>query len=189
MIRNACAILMCSRGTPMFLAGDEFGNTQFGNNNSYCQDNEISWLDWTYLEKNKELFEFFKFMIAYRHKHAVIRKKLPEAVCGMEPIYAHDVQAERTNLPDGTRTFGISFAGYDKKKGKDDLIYIALNTYWEDVTITLPDLHRRGAWYLSVNTYGDGQGRYFYPEGEEIRIEGNFVMRPRSVAVFTGKTF
>ena len=116
MIRNACALLMCSRGTPMFLAGDEFGNTQYGNNNSYCQDNEISWLDWTYLEKNRDLFEFFKFMIAYRHKHAVIRKKLPNAVCGMEPIHAHDVRAENTNLPDGTRTFAVSFAGYDKKK-------------------------------------------------------------------------
>lgn len=51
MIRNACAVLMCSRGTPMFLAGDEFGNTQYGNNNGYCQDNEISWLDWSMLEK------------------------------------------------------------------------------------------------------------------------------------------
>ena len=189
MIRNACALLMCSRGTPMFLAGDEFGNTQHGNNNSYCQDNEISWLDWTYLEKNRDLFEFFKFMIAYRHKHAVIRKKLPNAVCGMEPIHAHDVRAENTNLPDGTRTFAVSFAGYDKKKGEDDLVYIALNTYWEDVEITLPDLHKRGSWYLSVNTYGDGEGRYCYPEGQEIRIDGSFVMRPRSVAVFTGKTF
>lgn len=189
MIRNACALLMCSRGTPMFLAGDEFGNTQYGNNNSYCQDNEISWLDWSYLEKNRHLFEFFKFMIAYRHKHAVIRKKLPNAVCGMEPIHAHDVWAENTNLPDGTRTFAVSFAGYDKKKGEDDLVYIALNTYWEDVEITLPDLHKRGSWYLSVNTYGDGEGRYCYPEGQEIRIDGSFVMRPRSVAVFTGKTF
>lgn len=189
MIRNACALLMCSRGTPMFLAGDEFGNTQYGNNNSYCQDNEISWLDWTYLEKNRDLFEFFKFMIAYRHKHAVIRKKLPNAVCGMEPIHAHDVWAENTNLPDGTRTFAVSFAGYDKKKGEDDLVYIALNTYWEDVEITLPDLHKRGFWYLSVNTYGDGEGRYCYPEGQEIRIDGYFVMRPRSVAVFTGKAF
>ena len=189
MIRNACALLMCSRGTPMFLAGDEFGNTQHGNNNSYCQDNEISWLDWTCLEKNRDLFEFFKFMIAYRHKHAVIRKKLPNAVCGMEPIHAHDVRAENTNLPDGTRTFAVSFAGYDKKKGEDDLVYIALNTYWEDVEITLPDLHKRGSWYLSVNTYGDGEGRYCYPEGQEIRIDGSFVMRPRSVAVFTGKTF
>ena len=189
MIRNSCALLMCSRGTPMFLAGDEFGNTQYGNNNSYCQDNEISWLDWTCLEKNRDLFEFFKFMIAYRHKHAVIRKKLPNAVCGMEPIHAHDVRAENTNLPDGTRTFAVSFAGYDKKKGEDDLVYIALNTYWEDVEITLPDLHKRGSWYLSVNTYGDGEGRYCYPEGQEIRIDGSFVMRPRSVAVFTGKTF
>lgn len=189
MIRNACALLMCSRGTPMFLAGDEFGNTQYGNNNSYCQDNEISWLDWTYLEKNRDLFEFFKFMIAYRHKHAVIRKKLPNAVCGMEPIHAHDVWAENINLPDGTRTFAVSFAGYDKKKGEDDLVYIALNTYWEDVEITLPDLHKRGFWYLSVNTYGDGEGRYCYPEGQEIRIDGSFVMRPRSVAVFTGKAF
>ncbi len=189
MIRNACALLMCSRGTPMFLAGDEFGNTQFGNNNSYCQDNEISWLDWTYLEKNRDLFEFFKFMIAYRHKHAVIRRKLPDAVCGMESIHAHDVRAENTNLPDGTRTFAVNFAGYDRKKGEDDLVYIALNTYWEDVSITLPDLHKRGTWYLSVNTYGDGEGRYFYPEGQEIRIDGSFIMRPRSVAVFTGKTF
>mgnify|MGYP000094918660 FL=1 len=68
-------------------------------------------------------------------------------------------------------------------------MYIALNTYWEDVEITLPDLHKRGSWYLSVNTYGDGEGRYCYPEGQEIRIDGSFVMRPRSVAVFTGKTF
>ena len=81
MIRNACAILMCSRGTPMFFSGDEFGNTKFGNNNSYCQDNEISWIDWSLLKKNKELFEFFKFMIAYRKKHPVIRKKLDNAVC------------------------------------------------------------------------------------------------------------
>ncbi len=53
MMRNACAVLMCSRGTPMFFAGDEFGNSQSGNNNAYCQDNEISWLDWGLLEKNR----------------------------------------------------------------------------------------------------------------------------------------
>ena len=76
MIRNACAILMCSRGTPMFFSGDEFGNTKFGNNNSYCQDNEISWIDWSLLEKNKDLFEFFKFMIDYRKKHPVIRNRI-----------------------------------------------------------------------------------------------------------------
>ena len=189
MIRNACAVLMCSRGTPMFLAGDEFGNTKFGNNNSYCQDNITSWLDWRMLEKNKDLFEFFKFMIAFRKKHPVIHKQLPTSVCGMDPIHTHNLNAEETDIPRDARTFCVSFAGYDKEKGKDDLIYVAVNTFWEDVTITLPNLHRRGAWHLSVNTYGDGNGHYCYPEGQEVRIDRSFVMRPRSVAVFTGRDF
>lgn len=189
MIRNACAVLMCSRGTPMFLAGDEFGNTKFGNNNSYCQDNITSWLDWRMLEKNKDLFEFFKFMIAFRKKHPVIHKQLPTSVCGMDPIHTHNLNAEETDIPRDARTFCVSFAGYDKEKGKDDLIYVAVNTFWEDVTITLPNLHGRGAWHLIVNTYGDGNGQYCYPEGQEVRIDRSFVMRPRSVAVFTGRDY
>ena len=189
MIRNACAVLMCSRGTPMFLAGDEFGNTKFGNNNSYCQDNITSWLDWRMLEKNKDLFEFFKFMIAFRKKHPVIHKQLPTSVCGMDPIHTHNLNAEETDIPRDARTFCVSFAGYDKEKGKDDLIYVAVNTFWEDVTITLPNLHGRGAWHLSVNTYGDGNGQYCYPEGQEVRIDRSFVMRSRSVAVFTGRDY
>lgn len=189
MIRNACAVLMCSRGTPMFLAGDEFGNTKFGNNNSYCQDNITSWLDWRMLEKNKDLFEFFKFMIAFRQKHPVIHKQLPASVCGMDSIHTHNLNAEETDIPRDARTFCVSFAGYDKAKGKDDLIYVAVNTFWEDVTITLPNLHGRGAWHLSVNTYGDGNGQYCYPEGQEVRIDKSFVMRPRSVAVFTGRDY
>ena len=189
MIRNACAVLMCSRGTPMFLSGDEFGNTKFGNNNSYCQDNITSWLDWRMLEKNKDLFEFFKFMIAFRKQHPVIHKQLPTSVCGMDPIHTHNVNADQTDIPRDARTFCVSFAGYDKKKGHDDLIYIAVNTFWEDVTITLPDLHGRGAWHLNVNTYGDGNGKYCYPDEEAARIDRRFVMRPRSVAVFTGKDY
>ena len=189
MIRNACAVLMCSRGTPMFLSGDEFGNTKFGNNNSYCQDNITSWLDWRMLEKNRDVFEFFKFMIAFRKQHPVIHKQLPTSVCGMDPIHTHNVNADQTDIPRDARTFCVSFAGYDKEKGHDDLIYIAVNTFWEDVTITLPDLHGRGAWHLNVNTYGDGNGKYCYPDEEAARIDRRFVMRPRSVAVFTGKDY
>jgi len=187
MIRNACAVLMCSRGAPMFLAGDEFGNTQYGNNNSYCQDNEISWLNWDDLNKNHDLFEFFKFMIAFRNKHQVIKKKLPNAVCGMDPIHAHYMNGDQVeNIPMDTRFIAVSFTGYDKNKGKDDIIYVAMNTYWEDMPITLPHTRNAGSWYLCVNTYGD-DGKYCYDEGEEIRIERDFVMKPRSVAVFTIK--
>lgn len=189
MIRNACAVLMCSRGTPMFLAGDEFGNSQYGNNNGYCQDNEISWLNWENLEKNRSLFEFFRFMIAYRFRHPVIRKKLPDAVCGMAAIRTHHVWADVVTIPQDARTFSVSFAGYNKERGEDDLVYVSINSYWEDVTITLPQPQGKVVWYLSVNTYGDGEGRYVFPEGKEVRIDGEFVMRPRSVAVFTGKSF
>lgn len=188
MIRNACAVLMCSRGTPMFLAGDEFGNTQFGNNNSYCQDNEVSWLDWSLLEKNRELFEFFKFMIHFRKKHTVIRKKLPNAVCGLGSLNTRNEYGE-PNIEKEARMLAVSFAGYDSEKGKDDIVYVAVNPYWEDTRIFLPDLQGRETWYLCVNTYGDGAGRYVYPEGEEVRIESEFVMKPRSVAVFTTKSY
>ncbi len=188
MQRNACAVLMCSRGTPMFLAGDEFGNTKYGNNNSYCQDNEISWVDWSLYEKNQDLFEFFKFMIDYRKKHPIIRKRLPDAVCGMVPLQTHDVNADNHDIPDGSRTIGISMAGYDREKGKDDIIYVAINTYWEEVEITLPKL-QNGAWRLSVDTYGDKKGRYFYAEGKEPRMGNAYRMKPRTVAVFTKRDF
>ncbi len=189
MIRNACAVLMCSRGTPMFLSGDEFGNTKFGNNNSYCQDNITSWLDWRMLEKNKDIFEFFKFMIAYRKAHPVIHKKLPNAVCGLDPIHTHNTNAREVDIPRDARTFSVCFAGYNTEKGQDDLVCISVNTYWKDVTITLPDLHGRAAWHLSINTYGDADGKYCYPLGEDVRIDGEFIMKPRSVAVFTGRNY
>ncbi len=187
MIRNACAVLMCSRGTPMFLAGDEFGNTQYGNNNSYCQDNETSWLDWSLLEKNQDLYEFFRYMIHFRLRHAVIRKRLPDAVCGMEPLHTHDLDASRTDLPKDTRTFSVSYAGYDKEKGADDIVYVSINTYWEEVPITLPDLRQLYSWYLCVDTGGDWQGNYFHEEGSGPRIDGSYVLQPRSVAVFIAK--
>ena len=189
MIRNACAVLMSSRGTPMFLAGDEFGNTKHGNNNTYCQDNETSWINWNLLEKNHDLFEFFKYMIQFRKDHPVISRKLPNAVCGMESIHTHNINARDVTIPRDAHTFAVSFAGYDKSKGADDLIYIVINAYWEDVTVTLPELARPGAWYLCVNTFGDGDGRYFYEESQEPRIEHDFCMRPRSVAIFTGRNY
>ena len=127
-------------------------------------------------------------MIAYRKEHTVISRNLPDAVCGMDSMRAHDVNGNKINLPGDAKTIAVSFAGYDKVKGKDDIVYMVLNTFWEDVEIALPAL-TTGSWYLSVNTYGDGTGRYCYKEGEETRIDSHFIMRPRSVAVFTVREF
>lgn len=184
MIRNACAVLMCSRGTPMFFAGDEFGNTQLGNNNAYCQDNEISWLNWDLLKENEDLFGFFRFMIRFRMNHPAIRRDLPGAVCGLPALTVYGNGGEN-RVDDGTAALGILYAGYDRKRGRDDVVYLAVNVYWEDVNIQLPELPKYLDWYAVVNTAGDGQSRFCYRCGERSRVGSGFLMRPRSVAVFT----
>lgn len=186
MIRNACTVLMCSRGTPMFLAGDEFGNTQFGNNNAYCQDNEISWLDWNLLNKNRELFEFFKFAIAFRKNHPVIRQKLAKSSSKMDGLHTYDTNGEETPIQNNIRTLCVGYAGYNTELQRDDIIYMCVNTFWEDVNIRLPFLEE-GAWHLCINTFGDQEQRYFYEAGTEPLIESEFIIRPRSVTVFCKK--
>ena len=85
------------------------------------------------------------------------------------------------------RIFSNVFAGYDEEQGQDDLVYITINAYWDDISIQLPDIGENMSWHLSVDTFGDEEGNYCFPEGEEKRIDGDYVMRPRTVAVFTGR--
>ena len=160
MMRNAITVLMCSRGTPMIYAGDEFGNTQFGNNNAYCQDNEISWLNWEFLEKNKAFYLFYKNVVQFRRKHAVIRKDLERARCGC-----------------------VRFAGFDEKKGHDDIVYLAINAYWEDIQIMLPNPPNGAYWGLCVDTGGDEEGKYFFNRPKPLTWR-NKTLKARSVSVF-----
>ena len=102
--------------------------------------------------------------------------------------YVYDVDGNKINLPGDAKTFAVSFAGYDRTKGSDDIVYLVLNINWTDVEITLPPL-KNGSWYLCVNTWGDGSGRYCYEDAQQTRIDSHFIMRPRSVAVFVGRQF
>ena len=174
LMKNACAVLMCSRGTPMFLAGDEFGNTQYGNNNAYCQDNEISWLDWGFIDKNRELFEFFKRMIYFRKAHPAVRRDLEPAKCGFPRISVHTQKPWKSDISSDTKVLCVMYAGYDGKKGKDDIVYFAVNVYWEEQEIVLPGLLEGWGWQLYACT-GEEQ-----PGG----IWENMRMQPRSAAVW-----
>ena len=189
LMKNACAVLMCSRGTPMFLAGDEFGNTQYGNNNAYCQDNEISWLDWELLGKNQELFQFFRFMIAFRKRHPAITRELPAAMCGFPQISCHKENAWDGNLTSDTKAFGILYAGYDGERAEDDLVYLAMNPWWEEAWLGLPALPEGYSWRLAVCT-GAGETGEFYPEGEKLPEGGDRIcLKPRSVTVLEAGMF
>lgn len=183
MVRNAFAVLMCSRGTPMFLAGDEFCNTQFGNNNPYCQDNEISWLDWERKRQYKETFEFFKFMIGFRKEHPIIRKKLRPCQYGFPDVSFHGEQPYSENYNWDSRVIGVMFAGR-KGNGREDIVYIAINAYWEPRRLTLPKVPVGYNWKIAADTYEE----MFYRPGK-LCINGELELKPRSVIVLYADSF
>ncbi len=179
MVRNAFALLMCSRGIPMFLAGDEFGNTQFGNNNAYCQDNITSWLDWSLLEKNRDLFQFFQYMIRFRSEHKVLRKDMSGGACGFPDVSFHGVAPWKEQFDPQDRYVGVMFAGAERNVGPQ-IVYVASNSYWEELNAALPQLPASMRWELVVNTWEAEQ--HTYP------IEGScFTIGPRSVMVFAAR--
>ena len=175
MMKNACAVLMCSRGTPMFLAGDEFGNTQSGNNNAYCQDNEISWLDWSLKDKNEKIFEFFKKMIKFRKEHPCIRKELAPAKCGFPGISLHTTKAWDSRITAETKVLGVMYAGYQEETQADDIVYLVINVYWNKMQIEVPSLPEGKQWVVCAYT-----GKESIPERMQTLT---MVMEERSVCV------
>ncbi len=183
MIKNACAVLLSSRGIPMILAGDEFCNTQFGNNNPYCQDNEISWLDWSLLEDNKDIFDFFKNMIKFRKSHPVLKDSTKPALCGFPSSSKHGNLPWNTDLLEETKTLGVMLAGRNEKDDKDDIIYIAINAYWEKQDVILPDLPKGLEWRTAVNT-ALSEGLDFVKNIDEmIKVGTKIELEPRSVMI------
>lgn len=175
MIKNACAVLMCSRGTPMFLAGDEFGDTRLGNNNPYCQDNEISWLDWKRLNTNQTLYQFFKKMIQFRREHPAIRNNLDPSDTGFPAVSIHTNQPWDNSIDQDTKCLAVCYAG--KTEQGEDLVYVALNVYWEKQRFELPKLPNAYEWKRFIDTALD--------EADEVTIT-EYWLQPRSVAVFIG---
>ena len=175
MVRNACALLMCSRGIPMFLAGDEFCNTQFGNNNAYCQDNEISWLDWGRLGKYRDIFSFFQYMIRFRKTHRLVRANVSGGACGFPDVSFHGVKPWCSSFAEYERYVGVMFAGREEGKGPQT-VYIASNAYWEELDVELPVLPDGMKWELAADTWEDT------PCPGPLGADG-FRIRPRTVVV------
>lgn len=182
LMKNACAILLCSRGTPMFLSGDEFADTRYGNNNPYCQDNLISWLDWSLLKKNKDLFDFFQYMIRFRKDHPVIRKDLEPSYLGIPAMSTHGLTPDETNFSGDSHVVCVRFAGYNEATQKEDLVYLAVNSGWFPVTLTLPELPEHYKWKIAVNT-GDPKCQFFHKNSMPT-VESKIFLGERSVIIF-----
>ena len=186
-------MLLVSQGVPMLLMGDEIGRTQLGNNNSYCHDNELNWLDWRLAESNSDLFRFTRNCIHFRHRHAVLR--------GREHLRNQDYLG--TGYPDvswhGTQAWkpdwsGLALAfllcGHHCRLGaaKDDFVYVAMNMHWEAQSFGLPQLPPGTRWRLFLNTGVPPPGDIYEP-GEEADLSNqqSFFLGARSVVVLVGR--
>lgn len=187
-IKNAMCLLLLSQSTPMIFMGDEFGNSQKGNNNPYCQDNTVTWLDWNGLKKNAEILEFWKQLIFFRREHAILRPKrelrlMDDLACGFPDLSYHGQNAWRPQTESYFRHVGVLLCEkYAQTQEKDErLIYLAMNMHWESHELALPRPPKGTSWVLAFSTETEENSKKTEAEsgGDELirRIP------PRSIAV------
>lgn len=197
LLRDAYLLLFLSQGTPLLLSGDEFGNSQQGNNNPYCQDNEISWLNWELADSNRDLLEFVKGIIRFRKAHPMFHlPKEPRIMdylsCGQPDVSYHGEKAWCPEFEYFRRQLGILYCG---KYGKfpdgsfDDTFFVAYNTHWEPHEFSLPKLPKGRFWHIAVTAEGKKGSGGIYPPGEEEFLERQkqHMVPPRTIMVFIGK--
>ncbi len=191
-IKNAVCILLLSQSTPLIFMGDEFGNTQGGNNNPWCQDNATGWLDWGLQKRGREILEFWKQIMAFRKKHPLIhpRKQLrlmDYISCGYPDLSYHGESAWRPSQDGRGRHVGIMLCGKyaaAENRKEDDFIYIAMNMHWESRQLALPKLPRGMYWRAAFATAGEENTS---EAGTEETTDTSVVVQPRSIAVFVSE--
>lgn len=184
-VKNAFALLMLSRGTPMILSGDEFRNSQGGNNNSYCQDNAISWLDWEDLERYPDVFQFFRDMIHFRHAHPVLRRKeflTGYNSSGYPELSFHGEKPWYLAMSQPFLTFGFLYAepAADFGTDEDAFIYCGVNQYWETKRMELPIIPAGMRWQVYATTASE-------PLSVGEPENGWLTLQARSLTVLLGR--
>jgi glycogen operon protein len=185
-VKNFITTLMVSQGIPMILMGDEMCRTQRGNNNAYCHDNEITWLDWTLKDKNNDIFSFFKNMITFRKAHNCLRREHfftgKKTKQGVRDITWHGTQLHRPDWSYNSHTlaFVISGTDLDTFTVKDNDVYVAMNFYVEPLSFKLPK-PPNGRWVRIVDTYEDYPDD-FCEDGREL-TDNEYLVREKSIVV------
>lgn len=193
-IRNALLMLFLSQGTPMLLAGDELGRTKNGNNNAYCQDNEVSWINWRLTKQKEEIFRFVKGLIAFRKAHPIFRmteelKGMDYGQAGWPDISYHGAKAWYPELDHYSRCIGIMYCGaYVKKENgeEDDFFYVAYNAHWEEKSLALPNLPKGKRWYLKIHT-GSAMAPFLMQKEIPLENQKEFRITGRTSVVLIGK--
>jgi glycogen operon protein len=186
-IKNFATLLLLSQGVPMLVMGDEVSRTQKGNNNAYCQDNEISWFDWNLVGKNSHLLRFWQLMIQFRRQHSTVHR--PRFFTGavndrqLADVSWHGCQLDKPGWDDpNTRTLAFTLGGFD---GEVD-IHVMCNMYWEELEFQIPPVAGR-QWYRSVDTALVSPLDIAEVGNETVVATKSYLVRGRSVVVLISK--
>ena len=191
-LRNAFLMVLLSQGVPMIYGGDEIGNSQNGNNNAYCKDNSIGWIDWKGLKKNESLLEFVKAVIAFRKEHPILHtpgelRGVDYQTRGLPDVSVHGERAWFLNSENTSRLLGIMYYGaYARKKdgSYDDSVYIAYNFHWENRSVALPNLPGKGCWKKVIDTSMLKTNGFCYDDEKYSR---KLEIAPRTIVVLLAK--
>ena len=188
-MRNAMVMVLLGQATPVIYAGDEFGNSQRGNNNAYCQDNPMGWLDWNDIERNREFYDFVKMLIRLRREHPVLHGNRSftmkdELCCGAPDLSFHGVWPWYPDDAPENRYAGIMYCGeYACTDGQsDDWFYFAVNMHWESAVAALPWPTKHRCWKVCVDTAD-------WPKTDEKMVcGGDIIVEPRSIVILQSCT-
>lgn len=188
-IKNAMCMILLSQSTPLIFMGDEFGNSQKGNNNPYCQDNAVAWLDWSGVTKNVGVLKFWKMLINFRKKHPILRPEremrlMDYIACGYPDLSYHGQYAWRPQLEGNFRHIGIMLCGKYAKVAhiqEDDFLYLAMNMHWEGRNLALPKLPKGMKWEKVFSTDETEREKN---AAEDMELEYLRRVQPRSIAVY-----
>lgn len=191
-IKNALSFVLLSQGVPFLFGGDEFACSRFGNNNSYCQDNETGWVKWRKTGFAKEILAYTKFLIRLRKSNGILHMKeellvMDSIGCGYPDISYHGIEAWRPDLSYLSRIVGVLLCGkYSPEKGES--FYIACNMHWESHELALPKLSKSKKWTKIADTFqpvGDfAEGPKESGAESGSGEERGFSINSRSIAIF-----
>ncbi|MCD7745230.1 MAG: hypothetical protein LUI13_08140 [Lachnospiraceae bacterium] len=187
--KNAYAMMLLSQGTPMLLAGDEFGNTQKGNNNPWCHDSDLTWLNWNHAKSSQELTEFVRKLIAYRKNHPVLHQR-KELSCtdplstGFPDLSYHGERAWYADFHNSGLHMGCMYTG--SYAGEEGFLYLAWNFHWEEQALALPLLPDGFSWFRVMDTSLPDS---FLPADKQENLGDSrmLLVPPRTVAILEGR--
>ncbi len=192
-MKNALVFLFLAQGVPMLTAGDEICNSQGGNNNPYCQDNETGWVVWKDNKQTKEISDFTRMLIRLRKSHPVLHPErefrlMDYAACGFPDLSYHGDMAWNARFDNHLRHAGIMICGKYARLSRtveDDFFYFAYNMHWEDHTFALPKLPKDLAWSVAFLTCDDNAGAIVYNTlsdgGDKVTVPDRTVAVLKSV--------